>query len=430
MKNWAGNVTWKASEVAYPSTEAEIQELVLQAANSKKRIRMIGTGHSFTRLCETDDITVSLDKYQGLVSVDQEKVQAVVKGGTKLRQLGDLLYREGMAMENLGDIDVQSIAGTICTGTHGTGTQFGTISTQVVGLRFINGRGEIVACSPTQQPELFRAAQVSLGSIGIITQVTLQCVPNYKLRLEMRSMPLEEVLSNLDELNASNRNFEYYWLPYTTKVAAKISNIAENEEVDKVNFFNYWSEYVMENYAFKVACEYARIFPSQNRAVSRLTANAMSNTSKVADSHKVYATPRLVKFREMEYNVPADAYQDVWAEIRQKINNSNFHVHFPIENRWVKEDDILMSPAYGRDSAYIACHVYYKKDCQAYFAALEEIFRAHGGRPQWGKMNTLTAADVADLYPMYPTFMKHRSEQDPDGLFVSPYVQQLLGISI
>jgi len=322
MKNWAGNITWNPSEIAYPSTEEAIQQLVLKAANDRKKIRVIGTG--------------------------------------------DLLFKKGMAMENLGDIDVQSIAGTISTGTHGTGASFGTISTQVIALRFVNGKGEIVSCSETENRELFKAAQVSIGALGIITQITLQCVPLYKLGVEMKAAPLEDVLSNLQTHLNNNRNFEFFWLPYTQKVAIKTSNIEATSEVDKVSFFNYWSEYVIENYLFMAICEFGRWFPSKTQAISKLTANLISETKKVAHSHKVYATPRLVKFQEMEYNVPADAYQDVIKDIVKTINAGNFNVHFPIENRWVKGDDILMSPANGRDSAYIACHVYSNKDSKPY----------------------------------------------------------------
>ena len=428
MKNWAGNITWNPSEIAYPTSEEEIQQLVLKAANDRKSIRVIGTGHSFTALCQTENILVSLDKYQGLVTVNKEKVHATVKGGTKLNYLGELLFKEGMAMENLGDIDVQSIAGTISTGTHGTGANFGTISTQVIALRFVNGKGEIVSCSETENRALFKSAQVSMGALGIITQITLQCVPLYKLGVEMKAAPLAEVLSNLQSHLDNNRNFEFFWLPYTNKVATKISNIEATSEVDKISFFNYWSEYVVENYLFMGICEFGRWFPSKTQAISKLTANLISDSKKIAASHKIYATPRLVKFQEMEYNVPAEAYQDVIKEVVKTVNSGKFNVHFPIENRWVKGDDITMSPANGRDSAYIACHVYSNKDSGPYFQALEEIFRAYDGRPHWGKMNTLSPTVIADMYPEFSTFMKHRAQQDPDNIFVSPYIQQLLGI--
>ncbi len=427
-KNWAGNITWQPSQILYPTSEKEIQKIVLKAANDNQKIRVIGTGHSFTALCKTKDILISLDQYQGIISIQKDQYQATVKGGTKLSLLGELLFKEGLAMENLGDIDVQSIAGTISTGTHGTGKNLGTISTQVIALRFINGKGELIECSDTNNRELFKAAQVSLGVLGIITGVTLQCVPAYKLALQIQKENLDTIIKDLDNRNNDNRNFEFYWLPYTNTALTKSSNIVTDSEPDKVNFFNYWSEYVIENYVFKLFCEYAHWFPSQNVAISKLSAAAISNVKKVYYSHKIYATQRLVKFREMEYNIPVEAYQDVWKEVVKTVNSKKFNIHFPIEVRFTKGDDISLSPAYQRDSAYIACHVYNKKEYQPYFEALENIFRAYGGRPHWGKMNNLKAGDVADLYPEFSTFMKHRAMQDPYKIFINPYLQELFGI--
>ena len=161
MKNWSQAIEWAPQHVAKPSSEAEIQQLVQQAAQENKNVRIIGTGHSFNPLWVTKDILINLDNYQGLVGIDKAQMQATVKAGTKLYTLGELLYENGLAMENLGDIDRQSIAGTISTGTHGTGLAFGRVSTQVIALRFVNGKGEIVTCSETQNRDLFKAAQVS-----------------------------------------------------------------------------------------------------------------------------------------------------------------------------------------------------------------------------------------------------------------------------
>lgn len=428
MKNWAGNVVFNPIEVAEPTSEEAIQQVVLKAANERKKVRMIGSGHSFTSLFATNDILVSLDKYQGLISVNKEKQQATVKAGTKLKYLGELLFEQGLAMENLGDIDVQSIAGAFSSGTHGTGKAFGIIATQLVNIKFINGKGEIVECSPNHQPDLFKAAQVSLGTLGIITEVTVQCVPSYKLALQSKSELLEEVLANINQRNDDNRNFEFYWFPHTDKAWTKTSNIATEGEPKKVNFWNYLSEYVLENHLFKVLCDYAHWFPSQNKTIAKISASSLPNVKKLYYSHKVYATVRLVRFKEMEYNIPAEAHEDVLKEVIKAFQSQNFPVHFPIENRWVKADDIFMSPANGRDSAYLAFHVYHKKDHTAYFKCIEEICRAHGGRPHWGKMNTLTAQDVLDLYPEFPKFNAIRAAQDPDNLFITPYLEKLLDI--
>lgn len=426
MKNWAENVQWNPSKIAYPSTENQIQELIKKSISRHKKIRVIGTGHSFTSLCATNETLISLDNYQGLVAIDKENLRATVKAGTKLEYLGALLFKEGLAMKNLGDVDVQSIAGTISTGTHGTGVNFGSISTQVVAIQFINGKGELIRCSTTENISLFKACQVSLGCLGVITQITIQCVPVYKLRLKNRKEKLATVLENLEQRNRENRNFEFYWIPHTDSVWTKTSNIVEYDEPDKINFFNYWTEYMLENYVFKLFCEYARFFPSQNKTVSKITELGITNVEKVYYSHKVYATQRLVKFYEMEYSVPANAYSDVLKDIIATVKKKKFNIHFPVENRWVQQDDIYMSPAYGRDSAYIACHVYNKKDYKPYFKALEEIFRAYNGRPHWGKMNTLQAKDVESLYPKYGDFMRHKNEQDPYNIFTNKYIEELL----
>ena len=427
MKNWSQYIQWTPENILYPESELAIQQIVQGALEQSKHIRVIGSGHSFTPLCKTKGILVSLDNYQGLISVDKEKCQATVKAGTKLSTLGNLLFEQGMAMENLGDIDVQSIAGTISTGTHGTGVNFGTISTQVIALKFVNGKGEIVECSNKKNKELFKAAQVSLGALGIISEITLQCIPAYRLELQNQKENLHDVLATLKERNENNRNFEFYWFPYTATAWTKTSNIA-SDQPDKVNLFNYFSEYVLENYAFKLLCEWAYRFPSKNKWVSEISAATISNVRKVYHSHKVYATQRLVKFNEMEYNVPVEAHEEVLKEIVKMVNKKKFDIHFPIENRFVKGDDIYLSPAYQRHAAYIACHAYNKKDPKPYFKALEDIFRAYRGRPHWGKMHTLTAKDIANLYPEWELFLKYRRKQDPDNVFVNEYLRGLFGL--
>jgi len=333
MKNWAENVQWNPSAVAFPHSENEIQQLVLKAIRFNQKIRVIGSGHSFTSLCSTDEILVTLDNFQGLISINKEKNQATVKAGTKLSLLGELLFKEGLAMENMGDINVQSIAGAISTGTHGTGINLKSISNQVIGLKFVNGKGEIIECSTIKNTELFKVAQVSLGCLGIITEVTLQCLPTYKLKLQNKKEKLSDVLATLNERNSQNRNFEFYWIPYTNTAWTKTSNIVEGSEPDKVNFFNYWTEYVLENYVFKLMCEFAKVFPSQNKTVANITAASISNVKKVYHSHKVYATQRMVKFHEMEYNIPAETYQDVFKDVQKIVNSKKFNIHFPIENK-------------------------------------------------------------------------------------------------
>lgn len=426
MQNWSRHLHWQPAEIAYPRTEAEVQALVQRSAAAGRHLRVIGSGHSFTPLCVTEDVLLSLDYWQGLESVDKVTGLVTVRAGTKLHTLNHLLHAEGLALENLGDIDRQSIGGTISTGTHGTGLAFGNISTQLRAIRFVNGRGELVECSTTERPDLFRAAQVSLGALGVITAVTLQCVPAYQLELVVDKMRLDEVLQTYPQLNADHRNFEFYWFPNTDYVMTKRSNTVV-AAVAGPGLADFFQEYVLENYAFQALCELSYRLPRTSRWVSRLSAATIGHHRKVAHSHQVYATTRLVRFNEMEYNVPLTVYPDAMRALTAWINRHNWRVHFPIENRFVRGDDIYLSPAQGRDSAYIACHVYYKKDFLPYFTALEAILRDHEGRPHWGKWHTMKAAELAGRYPHYQDFNRHRGEQDPEGVFLTSYLAELLG---
>ena len=424
MKNWSGYLTWDPKKILFPESEKEIQNIVKKALEEDQKIRVMGSGHSFTPVSATNDILISLDNYQGLISSDKENLTATVKGGTKLFLLNQLLHEQGMAMENLGDIDQQSIAGAISTGTHGTGISFGSLSTQVLRLSFINGLGEKVTCSKYENHELFKAAQISLGTLGIITELTLQCIPSYKLELIIDKTTLKEILSSYKEVIQNNRNFEYYWFPNTEYVMTKVCNVTD-DPVDKSGLKNYFQDYILENYAFKLICEFAKIFPSKSIWTSKFSAKTISYHRKVNYSHKVLVAPRLVKFNEMEYNVPLEAYEDVMKDVVKWINKNNKTVHFPIENRFVKGDDIYLSPSYKRDSAYIACHVYNKKEFTAFFTALEEIFLSYEGRPHFGKINQFNKELMNQCYPEFNTFCKLREENDPSNIFISDYMKTL-----
>lgn len=425
LTNWSENQHWQA-ELLQPASEEEIIDIIKTAHASNKKIRVYGSTHSFTALNNTHGISLNLDNYQGYVSHDTEKMRATVKAGTKLHELGKILFSVGMAMENMGDVDRQSIAGALNTGTHGTGINFGTLSTQIHSIRLINGKGEVVECSENENSELFKCAQISLGSLGIITELTLKCVPAYKLKLEKKRERLQDVLDKLDEYNSNNRNFEFYWLPYTEWVQTKFTNVSEGQ-TDKDNFFTYLNDVVLENYAFKLFCEFARIFPSKNAFISSMSAKFISGSVKIKQSHEVYATPRLVKFNEMEYNIPAEKFKEVLLEIVDEINTGKYAIHFPLECRFVREDDINLSPANGRKSAYIACHVYQPKEYKTYFTALEKIFIKHGGRPHWGKLHTQTHDFFSKVYPAFETFNRIRQEQDPKGMFLNDHLQEIFG---
>lgn len=424
MKNWSNLHQWQPAEVCYPTSEQEVVAIVQKAATDCRKVRIIGSGHSFTPLCVTKDYLVSLDEYQGLISVDKDKRLATVKAGTKINALNLLLNANGLALENMGDVDVQSIAGAISTGTHGTGIEMGNVSTQVVALRFVDGSGIVRFCSREENPELLRAAAISLGAFGVITEITLKCVPKYSLAIQVRKRKLSEVIAEHRDLNHNTRHFEFYWFPNTEYVMTKELSITD-EPAQNNRMGDYLQELVLENYTFLALNEFVRLFPARTRGTSLLAAQTVSDYRRVRRSFEVFSTSRLVRFNEMEYNVPIEAYEDVNREVVNWINNHNYDVLFPLEHRFVKGDNLMLSPAYQRDAAYIAAHVYHKKDHRKYFKALEDIFRAHEGRPHWGKLHTLNAEDFHASYPEMDTFLRLRETFDPNDIFLSPYLESL-----
>lgn len=427
MKNWSQNQYWQPKVFLQPSSSDEIQDIVKKSVKNQQKIRVYGSKHSFTALNNTDDICLNLDNYKGLISVDPTTNYVTVKSGTKLFNLTQILAENDLALENMGDIDKQSIAGAISTGTHGTGIDLGNISTQIFAIKFINGLGDEVYCSETENKPLFKCLQLSLGVFGVITEITLKCVKNYKLKLEKKGEYLDRILNNLQQLNTTHRNFEFYWLPYTNKVQTKYGNIS-TKKANKDNFINYFNDVILENYTFKMLCNIAKVFPTLNVGISKFSSIFLSNSIKIKENKDVYATPRLVKFNEMEYNVPLEAYKDCFNDIKKLVNSKKFAIHFPIENRFVQKDNIYLSPAYKRNSAYIACHVYKGKDFINYFKALEEIFTAYNGRPHWGKMHYKKSDYFSKEYEMFTHFNSLRLQQDPHSVFLTPYFKSILEI--
>ena len=421
-QNWSGAVQFSPSAILNPSTQEELIAIVKDCRSKNRKLRVIGSGHSFVPLVQTDGVLVSLDNYAGIEAVDREKAQVTVKAGTKIKALGEELFKLGLAQPNLGDIDVQSIAGAISTGTHGSGLSLGSISTQVAGLTLVTAEGELVECSEEHNQEIFKAAQVSLGALGIISKVKLQLVPAFKLDYIWSRQSLDYCLENLEKYKQQNRNFEFFWIPYTKATLVKTMNPTDKEPQEK-NLFRRFNEIVLENGVLWLLSEFSRFFPARAPGVARLIGGLISGGHDINYSHKIFATPRFVKFQEMEYNLPVEHFSAALCEIDECIRREKFEVHFPVECRFVKGDDIFLSPANGRDSAYIAVHMYKGMAYKPYFEAMEAIFKKYGGRPHWGKMHTRTAAELKELYPLWDRFQAVRQQLDPQGFFLNDHLR-------
>jgi FAD-linked oxidoreductase len=428
-RNWAGTESAVATDVVRPRDLEELSGAVTRAAQEGKTVRARGSGHSFTAVGAAHDVALDLGDWTGITAADIDTGLVTVRAGTTLRTLNAELDRLGLAMTNLGDIDAQTISGAISTGTHGTGARFGGIATQVAGLELVLADGSVVGCSPAELPELFAAGRVGLGALGVIASVTLRTEPSFVLAAEERPEPLDEVLEALDENCAANDHFEFYWFPYGPKALTKRNNrLPAGTPPEPLSKARQFVEYeLMENRAFGTLCRIGRRVPRLVRPLNKLTSNVLSARSYRDVSHRVFVTSRDVRFVESEYAVPREALGEVLAELRRKVPSLADPVMFPVEIRVAAADDIWLSTAYQRDSAYIAVHQFTGMPYRAYFDLFESIVADVGGRPHWGKMHSLDAADLRTRYPKFDDFVDLRTKLDPTGLFTNPYLDRVLG---
>jgi FAD-linked oxidoreductase len=351
-----------------------------------------------------------------------------------LRALNAELGGFGLAMANLGDIDAQTLAGALSTGTHGTGARLGGLATQIEALELVLADGSVVPCSATSQPELFAAARIGLGALGVITTVTLRCVPSFTLLADERPVPVEEVLEQFDALAAANDHFEFYWFPYGRKALVKRNNrlssggsAAPGAGHPMPGWRRFWEFEVMENAAFGTLCRIGRARPRLIPTLNRFSSAALSSRSYTDLSHRVFVTPRRVRFAESEYAVPRESLGHVIAELRRAVPRLPDPVMFPVEVRVAAADDIWLSTAYGRESAYVAIHQYAGLPYRAYFDRFESIVAEVAGRPHWGKLHSLNVERLRPLYPRYDEFRRVRAEVDPEARFGNSYLTQVLG---
>jgi L-gulonolactone oxidase len=426
-RNWAGDQQCVPAAIERPGTVAELQEVVRRAAERGLELRAAASGHSFTDTACTDGVMVRLDRMNRVLEIDRAGGQARVEAGIVIRDLSEALYEHGLALENLGDIDVQTIAGAISTATHGTGERFGNISSQVEAIELVTADGSLVECSRDSDPELWRAARVGLGSLGVIASVTLRCVPAFTIRRHDHPLPLEETLSSLDELAARNDHFEFYVFPHTDVALCRESKRLDAAPEPRGRVQEYLLETVLENRAFWLMCNIGRRFPAAIPAVNRKVAKLVGSSVKTDRSYRVFSTRRLVRFTEMEYAVPREAGPEALRRVLEVIGRRGFAVPFPIEFRLVAPDEAYLSTAYGRDTAYIAVHMYRGMVWEPYFRAVEAIMDDYEGRPHWGKRHFQSAATLASRYPEWDRFQAERARLDPVGVFQNDYTKRVLG---
>jgi L-gulono-1,4-lactone dehydrogenase len=433
-RNWGRTASATPARVATPADQGELVSAVRDAAAQGLRLRAVGGGHSFTPAAVTDGVHLHLDALHAVERVEPRgdgTTHFTVGAGIRLAALNIELARRGLGMRNLGDVDKQTIAGAIATGTHGTGVRLGGLATQVVGARLVTADGTVVETSREQQPELFELARLGLGTVGVLAAVTLEVVPAFRLEAREEPWPLDRVLAELDGpdgLVEGNDHFEFYWFPHTRRTLTKRNNrIPDDVHVPLPQVRAWVNDELLSNGLFQVVNEVATLVPPLTRPLNAVSARALSARRYTASSAEVFVSPRRVRFREMEYAVPRAALPAVLGEIDRWIESSRENVPFPVEVRFAAADDVWLSTAHGRETAYVAVHQYRRLPFRRYFEAVERIMAGVDGRPHWGKLNWLGADRFAQLYPRFADAQRVRLAADPDGVFANPYTDRVFG---
>ena len=369
---------------------------------------------------------IDLSNFNSITRVDQELMQVTVGAGIRLFELNKQLELLGLALPNLGDIDCQSLAGAISTGTHGTGLGFHSISEAVVGIKMITGDGGILQCSTSKNQNFLEAARVGLGSLGIMVEVTLQCVPAFNLRAMEQTTHIESVLELFEAAIETKDHTEFFWFPHTEVGTLKINSKTTDSPSYRSRYKAFLSDEIIANGGFELINRYAKFFPSRAQQMLEKQLATDRKISYVAPSYKVFCSKRRVRFIEMEYAIPLEYLLEAFQKVREVTQQLDSPITFPIEVRVLGADSIPLSPAYGRKSGYIAVHVFRGTPTDPYFRLVEDIMKTYGGRPHWGKMHTRTSRELSDLYPEWNKFQSVLEELDPDGHFSTPYLDRVL----
>jgi L-gulono-1,4-lactone dehydrogenase len=415
-RNWTGDQRCAPAQRVEPSSEAELQ----QALSGASRVRVAGSGHSFTDIALTGGLQVSLRRMNRVLDADGSLVR--VQGGIRLRELGIELARRGLAMENLGDVDAQTLAGALATGTHGTGVGYRNLSSQVESMRLVTADGPVEA-----EGDVLRAARVGLGALGVVTDVSLRCQPLYTLRRTDERRPLAETLERLEETATTRERFEFFSFPYSRWALWRTTEKTGDPPEPPGRAERFLEDIVFENAAFGAFCRVGRLAPSLVPAITRIVGGLATGGDRVDRSHRIYANPRLVRFTEMEYAIPRESGAEAVRRVFDLIERRRLPILFPLEVRFGAADDAFLSPGAGRDSCYIAVHQYRGMEFETYFRAVEAIMREYGGRPHWGKRHYRSVGELAALYPDWDRFVAVRDRLDPRRVFANDYTERVLG---
>ncbi|MFC6285715.1 D-arabinono-1,4-lactone oxidase [Nocardioides sp. GCM10027113] len=429
-RSWSGLESARPARVLHPVDTDAVATAVARARDEGTPVKMVGTGHSFTGIARPEHTLLSPRRLTGLVAVDRDAMTATVRAGTPLHVLNAELEAHGLSLHNMGDIAEQTVAGAISTGTHGAGGVTAGLAAQVAALELVNGEGEVLRATATENPDVLDLARVGLGALGVLTTVTFRVEPIFLLEATEEPMSWDRALGSFDELVDTHHHVDLYWFPHTDRLLTKRNDrlAAPVAEAAPLPRWRAWlDDELLANTLFGAVLAGANRVPAVIPRMNRVNARLLSARTYSDVAHRVLTSPRRVVFREMEYAVPREQGLAALREARRVIERSGWRVGFPVEIRAAPADDVPLSTAYERDTVYLAFHTHRDADHTAYFAGVEPVLRAHGGRPHWGKLHSLGAEELADLYPRFADFLALRERLDPARLFGNAYLRRTLG---
>ncbi|HEX9695011.1 MAG TPA: D-arabinono-1,4-lactone oxidase [Actinomycetota bacterium] len=427
--NWAGTASCRPSSIVEPESDDELARAIAGAVARGERVKVAGTGHSFTDAACTDGMMIRSARLNRVLAVDRVARTVTVQPGATIRALAERLAAEGLAFRNLGDIGAQTIGGAIATATHGTGARLGTLSSQVSAMTIMTAAGERIECSREHRPDVLAAARVSLGALGAATSVTIDCDEAYALHAVEEPMRLEWVLGSLDRYLDADDHFEFFWFPHTDRTLTKRNNRVDGPLRPRSRAKEWFDEMLLANRAFGAVCRIGRARQTLIPPMARMAGRMLSRVEYTDRSDRVFTSPRTVRFAEMEYAIPLAAAADAVRGVRAIIADRGYRISFPVEVRFAAADeDAHLSTSAGRATAYIAVHVFQGMPYEPFFREVEALMGRFEGRPHWGKIHFLDGDALAARYPEWDAFARIRARLDPDGVFRNAYLDRVLGV--
>lgn len=399
--NWVGNRSCRPRNYYVPSSVDEVCAALVSARAAGDRVRVAASGHSYTDICTTDGTLIEMRNFSGITDIDVQRRRATMRSGTRIEALGDQLWDAGLSLHNQGDIEAQQIAGATSTGTHGSGLHLRNLAAGIVSMDLVMADGTLMTFDDSD-PDRFAAARISMGMLGVITSLTLDVVPAFKISETVEHWPFAELMAKWDEGFASNRHFSMFWCP--TATANLLYDLECPAEID------------MSDVARVKICNPVPLNTPDDMAVIG------SRTGRPYRIYPQFCAPNL---HELEYMVPFEHGKQAFRIVRDiMLDEPQFGI-FPVEVRSTAADDALLSPNFETDSVVLSVSGQPGRNYEPFLRRIHSVLRQFGARPHWGKLHYFTREELDQALPRHADFVAIRRELDPDGVFLNDFLEPL-----